>query len=715
MKSLEELRARLDVIDRELLQLVAERQTLGKQIAEVKRSAGQPTRDFRREREVLLKARRDADALGVSPALAESLLQSLIRGSLTTQEQARVAAQGRGSGRSALVIGGRGKMGHWMADFLAAQGFAVSVADPSGEVAGYDYVADWKTADLHHDIIVVATPIRIANEVLAELAGRRPRGIVFDIGSLKTPLRAGLEQLRAAGCHVTSVHPMFGPDTELLSGRHVIFIDLGDAVALAEARALFGSTMADLVVMGLDEHDRLIAFVLGLSHALNIAFFTALAESGEAAPRLARMSSTTFDAQLDVATRVAAENPDLYFEIQSLNDYGVESLNALQVCRRSPVPLGPRGRCGSLRRHDAAGQRIPSRAAGRARRGESLSDERPRHPSAAGAGLVKQPDGRALARPARGQAGAAARSGRRIADWRAAAARSSTRTPPPGRRRGNQPDSRPGLRFVDSLAGVAPGYGTLHAPWSGPYHPADHGLLIAAEAGCTHLAMLPLPRSGGLTGRLQRRQPRRTRCARSARARLARSHRCAGAGQRRAAVATRAPAARRRRGSAHGLEQPALLSVAPAGAGGGQRARLGAGHLHGDRCRRPRQPQRKARSRGGRRRPVRGGQPHRRAGASERFLRARRRRRICRVAAATPPQVATRLAERILAAVRAAPIATAPGMRDVVRVSIGIAGLDPATLVAGMDRKATADEWLSRAHAALHQAKRDGGDRYVAS
>ena len=46
MKSLEELRARLDVIDRELLQLVAERQTLGKQIAEVKRSAGQPTREM---------------------------------------------------------------------------------------------------------------------------------------------------------------------------------------------------------------------------------------------------------------------------------------------------------------------------------------------------------------------------------------------------------------------------------------------------------------------------------------------------------------------------------------------------------------------------------------------------------------------------------------------------------------------------------------------
>jgi chorismate mutase/prephenate dehydrogenase len=122
---------------------------------------------------------------------------------------------------------------------------------------------------------------------------------------------------------------MFGPDTELLSGRHVIFIDLGHDEALAAVKELFTATMVEQVVMSLDEHDRLIAYVLGLSHALNIAFFTALADSGEAAPRLAKLSSTTFDAQLDVATRVAQESPQLYYEIQSLNDYGAESLEAL--------------------------------------------------------------------------------------------------------------------------------------------------------------------------------------------------------------------------------------------------------------------------------------------------------------------------------------------------------------------------------------------------
>jgi chorismate mutase / prephenate dehydrogenase len=190
-------------------------------------------------------------------------------------------------------------------------------------------VDDWRKTDLKHDYIVLATPLGITDGILRELALRRPPGVIFDVGSLKSPLRAGLLALKSHGCKVTSVHPMFGPDTELLSGRHVVFVDLGSAEALASARELFSPTMAEQVVMSLDDHDRLIAYVLGLSHALNIAFFTALAESGEAAPKLARMSSTTFDSQLDVATRVAQESPELYYEIQSLNDYGAESLEAL--------------------------------------------------------------------------------------------------------------------------------------------------------------------------------------------------------------------------------------------------------------------------------------------------------------------------------------------------------------------------------------------------
>ena len=323
------LRAELAELDRRLLELIAERQETGTRIGRLKQELGEDTRNYEQEKEVIERARRHSRSLRLPESLGDELLSLLIRHSLTTQEQQRVEFQGGGDGRRVLVIGGAGKMGSWFVRFLDSQGFEVEIADPAGPVEGFPHLADWREASLDQDLIVVACPIRTASGILQELLQLRPPGVILDIASLKSPLRTKLFALADAGLQVCSIHPMFGPDTELLSGRHVIFITLGGAEANLAVRQLFEPTMAELVEMDLEDHDRLIAYVLGLSHALNIVFFSALEESGEAAPRLARLSSTTFDAQLEVAANVARDNPHLYFEIQSLNDYGSESLSAL--------------------------------------------------------------------------------------------------------------------------------------------------------------------------------------------------------------------------------------------------------------------------------------------------------------------------------------------------------------------------------------------------
>src|SRR5690606_34445238 len=296
--TLEELRKRLSDVDRKLVELIAARQRIVADIGAHKIEHAVPTRDYEREKEVLKAARARAEELGIDADLAEQVMRLLIRASLEQQEQTRVAAVTNGAGKRVLVIGGAGKMGAWFAQFLASQGYAIEIADPSPSELPFPRIDDWRKSDLTHDVILVATPIKVAAEVLGELADRRPKGLVLDIGSLKTPLRDALAKLVAAGCRVTSIHPMFGPDTRLLSGRHVIFVDLGVPEATAEARGMFSATMAELIEMSLEDHDRLIAFVLGLSHALNIVFFTALANSGELVPRLKQLSSTTFDAQL---------------------------------------------------------------------------------------------------------------------------------------------------------------------------------------------------------------------------------------------------------------------------------------------------------------------------------------------------------------------------------------------------------------------------------
>jgi chorismate mutase/prephenate dehydrogenase len=326
---LEELRDKLSALDRQIIELAAQRQAMVMHIGEVKRQSGQATRNFAREKQVLDMARAQAVELGIPPNLAEALMELLISSSLTKQEHARVRADGHGQGRQALVIGGGGQMGLWFVDFLDSQSFDVTVADPVNQADGFKQVDDWRLTADNFDVTVIAAPIGVSADIIEEMAVTGRKGLIFDIGSLKSPLETGLRKLAEKGLHVTSVHPMFGPDTELLSGRHVLFLEVGVPEATQQARQLFASTMARQIEMDIGDHDRLIAYVLGLSHVLNIAFFTSLAESGENLPRLADLSSTTFDDQLKVAEKVAAESPQLYFEIQRLNPHGLAPLREL--------------------------------------------------------------------------------------------------------------------------------------------------------------------------------------------------------------------------------------------------------------------------------------------------------------------------------------------------------------------------------------------------
>ncbi|MDW8479654.1 MAG: hypothetical protein RML12_07265 [Xanthomonadales bacterium] len=111
---------------------------------------------------------------------------------------------------------------------------------------------------------------------------------------------------------------MFGPGVTTLAGRHLILLEGAPEAALRAVRGLFAATAVELVTMALAEHDRLMARVLVLAHALNIAFASTLAGSGESSPQLAAVASTTFARQLAIARDVVHENPALYFEIQHL-------------------------------------------------------------------------------------------------------------------------------------------------------------------------------------------------------------------------------------------------------------------------------------------------------------------------------------------------------------------------------------------------------------
>ena len=329
MTDIETLRNELSELDLKIIELVHRRQVLSEEIGAIKRDKGRPTRDYQREKLVIELAKSHAEKLNVDPLMVVDLMQLLIQSSLKTQESARVKEEGQGNGKKVLIIGGLGRMGSWFSEFMSMQGYDVHIADKNIDEEDESHFSNWKDTDDNYDITVVATPLRESKEILEEILAHGRNGILFDIASIKSPIKETLTKISEKGMRVTSIHPMFGPDTDLLTGKHIVFMNLDEQDSHLEIMKLFESTTAQLIEMSIDSHDYAISYVLGLSHIINIAFSKVLHDSGEKEEEFSQVSSTTFKDQIEVARRVSQENPNLYFEIQHLNDHSIKTIEEL--------------------------------------------------------------------------------------------------------------------------------------------------------------------------------------------------------------------------------------------------------------------------------------------------------------------------------------------------------------------------------------------------
>lgn len=306
------LRERIAQIDEQILKLIAERLEASVDVAEAKKSAGIPIRNFQVEVEVLGRARRAAQKHGFDEELAQRVLRELIEASVSLQSQHN--QQRSSSAKRILVVGGAGRMGRWLGQFFLDQGHQVESSDPSLPDS-----IELEAGVAGADIVALATPLVETPAVLQRVLACEQRPLVFDICSLKADLIPILRQAARAGHRVTSLHPMFGPGPTLLSGQTLLVCDAGNKQATAEARALFAHSALGLCDLPIEQHDRVMAVVLGMSHAINLVFALTLARFGLPMEVLGRLSSSTFARQIQTTAQVAGENPSLYHQIQHLN------------------------------------------------------------------------------------------------------------------------------------------------------------------------------------------------------------------------------------------------------------------------------------------------------------------------------------------------------------------------------------------------------------
>jgi len=330
---LEQHRRDIETLDRRVLHLVRERLDLARQIGDLKRSCGVPLRNFQVEAQVHRRFEDACADLGLEPGLGHDLALFLIERAVEEQA-ALMDSDYSGDQLRALVVGGKGGMGSWIAKFLAGQGHRVSILDPAPSESPFRVVEDLGQGMAEVDLVVVAVPMGDMENVLAEIAAVRPQAVVAEMCSLKTHLQPTMQRLRAGGLRLVSFHPMFGPDLRMLSGRTIVFCTDADPGDLALVRGLFEDTSAELVEMDVAEHDRRVALVLGLTHLSNLAYARALMGSRVRAEDLAQVAGETYTKQLGTTREVIEENPELYFQIQALNPITEEVADGLMSAVR---------------------------------------------------------------------------------------------------------------------------------------------------------------------------------------------------------------------------------------------------------------------------------------------------------------------------------------------------------------------------------------------
>uniref|UniRef100_A0A7C6AGQ0 Prephenate dehydrogenase/arogenate dehydrogenase family protein n=1 Tax=candidate division WOR-3 bacterium TaxID=2052148 RepID=A0A7C6AGQ0_UNCW3 len=332
MERLKVLRMKIKRIDQKILCLLQKRMLLSSAIGREKKKIGIALQDWSVEKSVIENGIRYAEDIGLDVNFARTLITKIIEQSRIQQERLHYSGYS-GKREDVLIVGGLGGMGRWFAYFLQNQGHRVAINDIKRTgLCGFSYYKDIKSALKGKSLVLISTPLTIVPGIIETLTGLNCNAVVCDIASVKSHIIPAIKKAIEKNIKITSIHPMFGPSCRTLSDKVVCLCDCGSPQANDMITHIFKNTATRIINLSFDEHDRLVSYVLGLSHFINILFIKNLMDSGYAFKDLKKIASTTFNAQMETANSVIKENPELYFEIQSLNPYNLDLYKDLKIC-----------------------------------------------------------------------------------------------------------------------------------------------------------------------------------------------------------------------------------------------------------------------------------------------------------------------------------------------------------------------------------------------
>ena len=307
------LRKRIDELDRRFVELLAERNELVAQVADVKRQSGFPIRDSSREGQ-MLEARRSLGLKdGIRPEVVESLFRVILWASRDRQATLRAAVPVRVDPKSIAIVGGHGGMGKCLEKMFLAQGHHVMITDVDTPLTPAEAAGK-------ADVIVVSVPIRSTRQVIESIGPScAENSLLVDVTSIKSdPVQAMLDSTTA---NVIGTHPLFGPAINSLQGQRVVMTParVHDHEWDPWLCDSFKAAGLEVIQSTPEKHDRIMSVVQVLTHYSTEVIGRTMQALDVSIEESLEFTSPIYHMELLMAARHFAQSPDLYSAIEMSN------------------------------------------------------------------------------------------------------------------------------------------------------------------------------------------------------------------------------------------------------------------------------------------------------------------------------------------------------------------------------------------------------------
>ncbi|MDX1671283.1 MAG: bifunctional chorismate mutase/prephenate dehydrogenase [Balneolaceae bacterium] len=309
-KDLAPQRERLDLIDRQILDLLSERNNIIKEISRKKVRKKLPIFVASRENEKTKAFRKQAEARDLDPEWAEDFLRMIMSSSRASQSAEEFPRATR-EPKHILIVGAKGGMGNLYARIAEQTDHEVFRIDKH----------NWHELEEiapRLDLAIVTVPINVTVDVIKRLGPKlNSQTILADFTSNKSePIEAMLEVHDGP---VVGLHPMHGPDVQNLSKQLMVACPARDADRadwLIRQCRLWGM---QVIEADPEKHDHVMHMVQGLRHFVALLHGSFMKTYDLKPQDILDYSSPIYRAELMMTGRIFAQSAELYADIVFAN------------------------------------------------------------------------------------------------------------------------------------------------------------------------------------------------------------------------------------------------------------------------------------------------------------------------------------------------------------------------------------------------------------